>query len=808
MTNRGLFVYKSGMQRIWLWLLAHAGRTVTLQLLLTVFFLWQFRNLQFDTSSSTLILSGSPEYQYYQKAKKVFGSDQVVLVGITGEDMLQVEQLKTLREMTREIERIYGVRRVLSLTNVMDVRGDKEEVLVAPLVPENLELLDREALQARLRFNPFYDRNLISRDARTCSLIVFLEDSEKGKTAIQDREVARKIRTVAQNLRGENRVFIGGLPEMELQGTENMIRDLWLFTPITLCLVAVILIVSFRCVRGVVIPLGAIGITLIWTVGALAWSGRQLKVTTLVLPSLLIANGCSYVIHFLAQYYHALIKSYAQGQDCHLHGLDADKYRASILEALKVVHVPICISAATTMAGFGALTFNKISAIRDLGVFATLGVFLSCFFCLTLVPALLLLLPIPRLHRLPGRQGSHRHTLLQELGSFNIRHRRWVWAISLASACWALWGLLRLQVHTDYLGYFRKSAPIVQAAQEFQQRLAGIAPLAVIVETTGNRLVTDPDILKAAEALQKSLSQAPGVDLTLSFVDVLKMLNRAFHGEDPDSFKLPLEPEVIDDLAGFAESDPSGLSEDFISSDRKFLRILARTHLFGSTGLRNELDRLEKDAAALFPPDVRVHATGTLVLMNQTSDRVADEQIRSLVVAVSLITFIVVLLFRSWKVGLLAMIPAGLPVFLCFGLMGWSGTPLNVNTSLIANIAIGIAVNNCVHYVIHFRRNLSKGFSIQDSTRESLNKVGGPMLASAVALSLAFLVFAFSRFVPVAHFGLLSAFIMGVDLITNVFLLPSLMLSRRLWNSDLLRGSESQKNTVQTLAGEVSKTSD
>jgi predicted RND superfamily exporter protein len=129
----------------------------------------------------------------------------------------------------------------------------------------------------------------------------------------------------------------------------------------------------------------------------------------------------------------------------------------------------------------------------------------------------------------------------------------------------------------------------------------------------------------------------------------------------------------------------------------------------------------------------------------------------------------------------MALIPAGLPVFLYFGLMGWSSVPLNVNTSLIANIAIGIAVNNCVHYIVHFRRNLSKGHSIEDSTRESLSNAGGPMLATSIALTLAFLVFGLSRFVPVAHFGLLSSFIMGMDLVANLFLLPSLMLSRRLW---------------------------
>jgi predicted RND superfamily exporter protein len=772
----------SAMQRICRWLMDHAGLILLLQLLLTGMFIWQFRNLRYDTSPSTLILSGSPEHQYYKKIAKVFGSDQLVLVGITGEDMLQPKQLKAIRDMTNELQRISGVKQVLSLTNVTDVQGGKDEVLVAPLIPEDLQSVSREALQKRLKINPFYYRNLISTDGRTCSLVIFLEDSDDQNGLVQVREVTRKINAVAEAMQGANQVFLGGLPQMELQGTENMIRDLWLFTPITLFLVVTILLITFRCLRGILLPMGVIGLTLIWTLGAMVWSGRPMKVTTLILPSLLIANGCSYVIHFLAQYYHALIRSYAKGSTHGVERLDKEMYQASMLEALGIVHRPIFISAATTMAGFGALALNRIPAIQDLGIFATVGILLSYFFCMTLVPCVLILLPIPRLHQLPGKEGSHRHVFLEKLGSFNIHHRRWVWAISLACAGWALWGLFRLQVYTDYLGYFRSSAPVVQAAKEFQKRLAGIAPLSVIVEATGQRAVTEPDILKVAEALQESLGQAPAVDLTLSFVDILKMLNRAFHDEDPNYFKLPTDPAIINDLIDFTESDPTRLSEGFISSDRKSLRIFARTHLFSSTEFRHELDRLKQASVTLVPADVRVHATGTLVLMNQTSDQVAKEQVKSLVISVSTIALIVIVLFRSWKIGLMALIPAALPVFLCFGLMGWSGTPLNVNTSLVANIAIGIAVNNCVHYIIHFRRNLSKGLSIQDSTRESLNNAGGPMLATSIALTLAFLVFGLSRFVPVAHFGLLSAFIMGMDLVANIFLLPSLMLSQRLWN--------------------------
>jgi uncharacterized protein len=764
------------MHRLWPSLLRRSTWTIGITLLLTLAFLFQIQNLQFDTSPSTLILPDSAETAYHERIARIFGNDQIILIGIRGEDFLSAPELSRIRKLSADLEAIGGVKRVLSLTNVMDVRGEGDEVLVSPLIPTAMEELEPGALRERLQGNPFYERNLISTDRRSMAILVFLEDFDPSQSLVRGREVTRLVRAAAYDHVGVDRLFISGLPEMELQGTENMMGDLRFFTPLTLLLVTGILLASFRCWRGVVLPLGIIALTLLWTISTMIWTGRPLKVTTMVLPSLLIANGSSYVIHFLAQYYRALTEAYA-GRDLGAsQRLDRESYRKALLETLAHTHSPLFISAATTMAGFGSLIFTSIPAIRDLGMFATLGIFLSYLFCVTLIPSILWYLPSPRYDQLPGKEGSQRHTFLERLGNFNILNTKWIYLAALGGALWGIWGIFHLTVHTDYLRYFRASAPVVQAATEFHERLAGIAPLSIIVESKGERKVTEPDVLQAVDALQGFAAESPAVDTTLSLADTLKLLNRAFHSEAPQEFRVPKDPEVIDELIEFAESDPSGLIGDFLSSDHRFLRILARTHLFSSSELRGEIDRIGRRARELFPAGFDVHVTGSLVLMNQTSDRVATEQAKSLALSTALIAIIVILLSHSWKVGLLSLLPAGFPILLCFGLMGWTGIYLNVNTSVIASIAIGIAIDNCVHYLVHFQRSFHRGLSIAEASRQSLIDSGGPMVASAIALGLGFLVFGLSRFEPVAQFGLLSAFIMGVNLLADIFLLPALML--------------------------------
>jgi predicted RND superfamily exporter protein len=418
------------MPSLWSRTLRRSAWTICLTGILTLVCLFTIRNLQFDTSPSTLILAGSSEARYYEEIKRIFGNDQLILIGIQGDNLLRPSELGRVRDLTNELERIPGVKRVLSLTNVKDVRGAGDEVVVSPLVPEEDSPTALQELRGRIRNNPFYVKNLISSDERTLAVLVFLEEFGQKESLLQGREVTRQVRAITRRVLGEGQAFVSGLPEMELQGTENMIRDLRVLTPLTLVLVTLVLAVSFRCLRGIVLPLGMIALAVVWTLAAMVWSGRPLKVTTVILPSLLISNGTSYVIHFLAQYYRLLHKAYDEWGERTDTKLDRATYHQTLLDAVAYTHSPIFISAATTMAGFGAFIFSGIPAIRDLGIFATVGVFLSYWFCVLLVPSFLWFSSIPRLDQLPEEKkaavilswrGLHGSIFIEPAGSTLFR---------------------------------------------------------------------------------------------------------------------------------------------------------------------------------------------------------------------------------------------------------------------------------------------------------------------------------------------------------------------------------------------------
>ncbi|MDE2666313.1 MAG: MMPL family transporter [Acidobacteriota bacterium] len=763
------------MSGYWRWVLKRSAWVLLLLGAVSALLLPSLDDLRINTSPSTLILSDSPANLVHQKTRRIFGNDEVLLIGLTADDLLHTDTLASIRQVTWDIEAISGVRRVLSLTNTLDILERDGAVEISPLIPESPEQLDPQALRARLRDNPLYEKELISSDLRTTSLLVFLEERSSQSEDWMSRLVA-EIRTAAAPLARQGNLFFGGVPEMEVAGMGNMVRDLWVFTPITVLLVMVILAFDFHSRRGVILPLAAIGLTLVCTLAAMVLGGFPLKPTTLVLPSLLIANGGSYTIHLLTHYYQCLLQAYDRISSDGRGRLTRQQYREVVAESLQRAHRPIATSAFTTMAGFAALIFNRIPAIRDLGLFAVLGVFLSYVFCMHLIPAILVYLRVPSRHRISGHDRSHRHTFFEKLGHFNLDNRRWIYSIAGLCAVLGLAGAFQVKVRTDYLAHFRDSAPVVQATRTFEEHLSGLSGFSIVIESRDRSPLTDPATLRAVDRIQQRLQDVPGVDRTLSIVDSMKLLNQALHQNQPAFFRLPGQQDILVEMLDLIESDPRELSREFLSEDHTALRILVRSSLFESTQLRALTDQVGQLAAPLLPPTTQLQTTGTLVLMNLTSDQLAREQVKSLLLSVTFIFTILIFLCRSFKVGLMCMIPAGLPVLMFFGLLGWGGLSLNVNTSVIAAIAIGIGVDNCIQYLVRFQRCRREGLSPQASARESLTRAGGPMSAAASVVALGFLVFGLSRFAPVSQFGLLSAFVMGFNLVTNLLLLPTLLL--------------------------------
>ena len=758
-------------------------------------------DIRIDGSVESLLSQDDADSRYYREARRVFGSDEVGVVGVLADDVYTPDVLRTIERLTERLGAIDGVDEVLSLTNAVDPIAD---VIDPPRLIERIptEPADLDALRATLADRPIYLKNLVAEDGTAAAINLFFADLDD----IEASRVDAAIRAVldAERRTGPERLYYTGLPRFKVYATQALAGDLRLFLPLTLAAVVIVLLACFRSWRGVVVCGLTVGLSLVWTLGAMVLAGRNLSLGSIALPPLLLVLGTAYSLHLVAEYFDVA----AQG----------DTAYDVALETLRRTGPPIVITAGTTMLGFLALAVSPLPSIRDMGVFSSLGILIALLLSLTFVPALLTRL------RLPTRRGRAPRLdvagVLHGAGRVAIRWRRSVIAVCAVLGVVAVWQLFSVRADSDFQDFFRPGDPVRVATDAINEHLVGSMAFYVIIDGAEKDGMKRWDTLRRVKDLQRYVDGLPGVEKTVSFVDYCELLDRgAQSGRDgspvgPGSEPIGAPPAgspttfweepsqlraVMQLVAGSPASFRSVVSPDFSR-----MNVLVRTSLSGSGEISALADRIRAYADAHFPSDLRVRPTGTLILLTRTTDDIVTGQIRSLALAAGVIFIVMAAMFLSARVGLIAMLPNLFPVLVFFGLMGVSGAPLNLGTSIVAAVALGLAVDNTVHLMTRLSREVHAAPDQETALLRTLGSVGKHSLYASVILFLGFVTLAGSTFVPIQQFGLLAAATLAVSFAADVLLLPALLATTRiitLWDVLYLKLGRDPQKTIPLFAG-------
>jgi uncharacterized protein len=621
----------------------------------------------------------------------------------------------------------------------------------------------------------------------------------------QDLRIDRQVMQVLAAERGPERWYYTGAAHVKQAAVELMRRDLARFTPLAFALVLVVLWLSFRTVRGVVLPMAAVLLALIWTLGIMVLAGKAISLGTFILPPLLLVVGSSYAIHVMARYYEQ-VEAGAPPDDI-------------VVRAFCRVWLPLSISALTTAIGFGSLGVNRIGAIRDLGVFAVVGILCLTVTTLTFMPAALCLLPARKRSVLSGRVSPFLAEALRRIGRRAFASRRAIlWGAALIGAV-ALLAARGIRVDSDFLYYFEPRAEVRRSNEAINREIVGSNPFYVVVGDGTPGTLARWEVLKLLRDLQEFVQTLPGVTSSISIVDYLQVLeaglNQQAGGGDlliddegnlvpaatPKSFwddRRNLEP-----LLAMVRQSPDTF-RSVVTPDLGRASVLVRTTLSGSRRIEATLDRIRSFAAERFPADVPVRLTGTLVLLTGTTSDIVAGQIKSLTLALVVIFIVMAAMFLSAKVGFLAIVPNVLPIIIFFGLMGSLGVLLNLGTSLIAAIALGIAVDSTIHYMARLNLELRGETDQEAAVVRALGTVGVPIVYTTLALFLGFLAFALSSFVPIQSFGILASATLATSLVANLVLLPALLATTKiitLWDLLGVKLGDDPARTIPLFAG-------
>ncbi|MCP4623474.1 MAG: MMPL family transporter [bacterium] len=711
---------------------------------ITALFAWQLPNISFKTSVYDLQIDDLPETARYNDFKKLFGSDEIIRIVIKSGNVFDPITFRKIELLGEAAAKIEGVRRVISLPGIkkaVDVSGN----------------WSMDKFHAMVSKAELFRRNLISTDGQTTALTLAL------KNGVDPQRVVQGVRLMLEEAPLDLKLYQIGVPLVSEALARFTEKDFFRLPPITFLIIAIILFFLFRKLQYILIPLACVGLALVWTLGLMAFLKIPLSMLTMIVPVFLVAVGTAYCLHIMSEYL-VNIK-------------EADSPFDATCKTFANISLPTLLAVLTTVIGLGSLLVNHITAIREFAIFSCFGMVSIFIIVLTFLPALLSFIPLPA--KRAGRQSDPNPffaSVIDKIVDLNLKHQKIVLSIIGVGVLLCLIGIFRIQVETNPVGYLKEDAPVKRNFIDIYQDLSGSFPINIAMDGSTADFFEIPKNLADIARLQEYLDTLKGVDKTLSFADYLKLVNFVLNRFEPDYYRLPQEGfEVRMAINNFKTILGEDIFSRFMIADLSKTNIILLTHLSSS---RKFLQLREKTLAFVkqnFSKDLKWEVTGLGMVIAASSQQLTIGQIKSLSITMILVFGIMFILFMSVKVGLIAILPNLFPIIINFGIMGWLGIELSMATSLIASIAIGLAVDDTIHYLVRYNREFKKDLDDKRAIRDTLHHVGKPIIFTTITLCAAFSILLFSSFKPTAIFGVLMMITSLSALIGDLILLPSLI---------------------------------
>jgi len=763
-------IFRTIAHRPWWVLCAIASVTVVLGAPLVD---WQHRRLRLDIDMSTnrLLPENQAGRKFYDYVRKAFGSDETMVVALHADDIFTPEVLARIARMSERLATVEGVHHVIAITNVANVRGTEDGIDVRPFVkeiptdPSKLAELKAEALA-----NPIYAGNLISKDAKTAAVVVeFLDFSDRD---FIDKGIDDQIDKIAREEAGPIEVYVTGGPHLKVAQVRYQLGDLLHSTPLVVGALALVLALSFRTLRGTVLPLLAVGVALVWTLGFEAWLGKQLTITTVLVPPMLIILGVAYSVHIVSEYYDMMRLDRSQSP------------HHAIEHVMKDVALATGLTGLTTAAGFFSEILTPIQAIQDFGYMSVVGVLATLVVSLSLTPSLLAVLGRPR--RLAASEEVAEESAfgraILRLAEFDLRNRRGIFIFWGVVTLLSVLAATRVVVGNESLRFLPQHAKQRLDFDAVNDKLNGANAFQVVVQADNPATFKQPENLRALESLQKWLDDQPEIGGTTGLVDFVKLLNRAFHENNPEFLRVPETDRLAGQLLFLGASEEL---EEFVDARYQLTNIQVRSTIFDTELVISLVNRIEERMKQL-PPQLHGQVTGNSILMTQVVDNLIWGQVQSIIGAIVLIYLLLWVMFLSARLGIIALIPNVIPVAVYFGALGLTGITLNFATSIIAPMALGVAIDDTVHYFVRFNSEAKRLADERTATISVLRSVGRPVLYSTISLCIGFLMLSWSDLLSYRQVGGMGAFTLGFSLLVEVTLTPALCSGLRivtLWDT-------------------------
>lgn len=772
--------------------LAAAALVVAAILVITGFFTIQLRHFSLDATTDSLVLQSDPDLAYYRATRETFGSDEYVIVAFGSVDVLSPQNVELVEAITAQLAALPGIGSVTSLTTAPLFRSPLSPNLLA--IAETLKnpvtlaasQCDRELARKELCSHSVFSRNIISPDCRTTALLAYfrvdpeltavekkLEEAleEGAPTDLLKREVRnaslswkkRRRETVGavrnilrQHETPDRRFYLSGVPVVVHDMVGYIKGDMRLFGIGVTAFLMIGLLVAFRRLRWMLLPVATCLVVVIWVVGMMAFAQKPTTVVTSNLSSLLFIVAMAHSIHLIVGYQEAT---------------EVPGHSGRIAAAMRRLITPCFYTAATTAVGFASLVICDIQPVKDFGIYMSIGVALALVISFTFFPAVLLLsggrgLQEPRLRVTPR--------FLRQLASFALNRRLLLAVLAILLVVVSVFGIMRISTETRFIDYFREDSEIYTGLEFIDNNMGGTTSLEVILSAPEPGYFRDAGGISRIRPLQEFLEKRPEIGKVISLVNFKDEFGKLIEAGIKKLGPLGTMVDQNTLLPVILEQVPRDVVKSYVNEDFSQARIFIRVRETAPGLVRNSLI---SDIRAFIDSseelrDLSPRLSGIFLLYSNMLDSLTTSQLWAFWVVFAAIFVMFLALFRSPQLAAYAMIPNVLPVLTVLGIMGFTGVHLDMMTIMIASVSLGIGADGAIHYIFRYKKEFAACADPVEAMHRSHASIGRAILLTSLTVVAGFWILVFSNFAPTVYFGLFTGLSMLAALAGSLVLLP------------------------------------
>ncbi|WP_416652448.1 efflux RND transporter permease subunit [Candidatus Pseudothioglobus sp. Uisw_086] len=721
----------------------------------------QIQNFSLDASSESLSLEGDNNLALYFDTQKTFGSDESLVISYTAneETILDTKQISHLRSLRDDLLNIEGINSVIS---ILDVSLFQSPPLSLIELASDVYTIDNgkaelSYIENEFKNSPLYANNLVSSDLKTTALLIplatdnpeILINQETLKVIIED------IRLTMNEYQNEASLFLGGVPMIRNDAIAYIKSDLIVFSLAVILAMSIMLSFFFHRIRWVVVPIMISIIGALFMTGVISAIGWKVTVISANFFSLLLVMTLSVTIH--------LVVRYREISSNNPDATSSELTKQTLTEMIK----PCTYTVITTIAAFVSLTTSNVNPVIDFGLMMSIGVMIAFVLSFVSFAIFTMLLPKPLTTSHPDQ-----FLVLEKFAIITDRFGKRILVTLIVTMIIAFIGLSKLSVENSFINYFKKDTEIYQGLQLIDKELGGTVPLEIVFNDIANAYWADSSLRDDFHKVHKYLDGIPSIGKVLSIDTFMQVLKKSNNGKTPNGFLLTLGKNNMPEFA------KEQILKPHISDDSDQIRIVARIKETTIGLNRNQLiNDINNELIKNFNFNQEdFYFTGTFSLYNNLLQSLFESQIKTITSVFVIIFILFLFIFRSASIALIAVLPNVIPSLLILGVMGLANIPLDIMTITIAAIAIGIGIDNAVHYISRFQNEVLKDGDYLSSMYRTHSTIGISMFYTAATVAIGFLVLILSHFTPSIYFGIFMAIAMLSAVIVNLTLLPKLLI--------------------------------